>query len=127
MVLMTFVLACASLGLTLISAWQADVSWIYFCLFASGTARTFLWPASSAFLPHLVSRQDFSKAVTWNSGSFHLSSVAGPAASGALIALTKHATTVYAVNTVAALICLMLIALGRRHHRVAIRARLNPK
>src|SRR5437667_8107642 len=75
MVLMTFIIACASLGLTLISARQAGVSWIYFCLFAAGTARTFLWPASSAFLPHLVSRQDFSKAVTWSSGSFHLSSV----------------------------------------------------
>jgi len=126
-VLMTFVIACASLGLTLISVWRAEVFWIYFCLFAAGTARTFLWPASSAFLPHLVSRQDFSKAVTWNSGSFHLSSVAGPAASGALIALTKHATTVYAVNTVAALICLVLIALVRRHHRVAIREKMTPK
>ena len=60
-VLMTFVIACASLGLTLISVWRAEVFWIYFCLFAAGTARTFLWPASSAFLPHLVSRQDFSR------------------------------------------------------------------
>src|SRR6266404_2697184 len=77
-ILMTFVLACASAGLTVISRLHADVVWIYTCLFVAGTARTFLWPASSAFLPHLVSRQDFSKAVTWSSGSFHLSSVAGP-------------------------------------------------
>src|SRR6185295_13668484 len=103
--LTTFIIACASLGLTLISARQADVFWIYFCLFMAGTARTFLWPASSAFLPHLVSRNQFSKAVTWNSGSFHLSSVAGPAVGGALIALTHHAATVYAVNTAATLIC----------------------
>src|SRR5262245_54646290 len=94
----TFVIALASLGLTLISALHAGVFWIYFCLFAAGTARTFLWPASSAFLPHLVSRQQFSRAVTWNSGSFHLSSVAGPAAGGALIALTERAATVYALN-----------------------------
>src|SRR5262245_55794572 len=78
-VLTTLVLACASLGLTLISAFHADVFWIYLCLFVSGTARTFLWPASSAFLPQLVSREDFSKAVTWSSGSFHLSAVTGPA------------------------------------------------
>jgi len=83
----TFVIAGASGGLTLISALGSHVVWIYVCLFAAGTARTFLWPASSAFLPHLVSRKDFSKAVTWNSGSFHLSSVAGPAAGGAVIAL----------------------------------------
>src|SRR5438552_15915172 len=42
--LMTFVIAGASLGLTLISALRADVLWIYSCLFAAGTARTFLWP-----------------------------------------------------------------------------------
>ena len=116
---MTFVIACASLGLTLISALNADVRWIYACLFAAGTARTFLWPASSAFLPSLVSRNSFSRAVTWSSGSFHLSSVAGPAAGGALIAMTHHAATVYAVNAVAALLCLSLIGFVRTHHRVA--------
>src|SRR5262249_19880705 len=72
-VLTTFMLACASFGLTLISAVAAPVIWIYFCLLVAGSARTFLWPASSAFLPRLVSRQDFSKAVTWSSGSFQLS------------------------------------------------------
>src|SRR6266446_978230 len=122
--LMTFIIACASLGLTLISARQAGVSWIYFCLFASGTARTFLWPASSAFLPHLVSRQDFSKAVTWSSGSFHLSSVAGPAAGGALIAWTSHAWTVYAINTLATLICLILIGMVHRQHKVPIKEKM---
>src|SRR5207302_4514996 len=121
-VLTTFAIACASLGLTLISALHADIFWIYVCLFAAGTARTFLWPASSAFLPNLVSRQDFSKAVTWSSGSFHLSSVAGPAVGGALIALTHHyfkgsksAAVVYGCNAVASMVCLILIALVRRH------------
>src|SRR5215467_1209281 len=93
--LTTSVIACASIGLTLISAFEANVFWMYCCLFAAGAARTFLWPASSAFLPHLVPREQFSKAVTWSSGSFHLSSVAGPAAGGVLIALTGHAATVY--------------------------------
>src|SRR6266852_9021820 len=108
-ILTTFIIACASAGLAVVSALKADVFWIYFCVFMVGTARTFLWPASSAFLPNLVLRQQFSKAVTWSSGSFHLSSVAGPAAGGALIALTHHAGTVYAINAVATLICLVLI------------------
>ncbi|HWH69227.1 MAG TPA: MFS transporter [Candidatus Sulfotelmatobacter sp.] len=124
-VLTTFIIACASLGLTFISAWQAPVFWIYFCLFAAGAARTFLWPASSAFLPNLVSRQQFSRAVTWSSGSFHLSSVAGPAAGGALIALSHHAAPVYALNTVAALICLTLIGLVRRQHAMAAREKMT--
>src|ERR1035437_7496998 len=112
-VLMSLVIACASLGLTLISASGAPVFWIYFCLFVAGTARTFLWPASSAFLPQLVPRQDFARAVAWSSGSFQLSSVAGPAAGGALIALTHHAAPVYAFNTVASLVCLVLISFVR--------------
>lgn len=126
-VAMTFVLACASLGLTAISAAKAPVGWIYLCLFAAGTARTFLWPASSAFLPHLVSRPQFSKAVTWSSGSFHLSSVAGPAAGGALIALTHHAATVYAVNAAASVICFCLIAMVRSPHKVTNKEKMTFK
>jgi MFS family permease len=126
-VLTNFVIACASLGLTLISALGANVFWIYFCLFAAGTARTFLWPASSAFLPHLVSRRDFSRVVAWSSSSFQLSSVAGPAAGGAVIALTHHAAPVYAFNAAAALICLTLISFVRRRHTVAVKEKMSAR
>ena len=125
--LMNLVVACASLGLTLISALGAHVVWIYFCLFAAGTARTFLWPASAAFLPQLVSRQDFSRTVAWSSGSFQLSSVAGPAAGGALIALTHHAAPVYAFNAAAALICLTLISFVRRRPAAAAKEKMTAK
>jgi MFS family permease len=123
--LMTLVVAGASVGLTLISASGANVFWIYLCLFAAGTARTFLWPASSAFLPHLVSRALFSRAVAWSSSSFQLSSVLGPAAGGALIAVTHHAAPVYALNAAAALICLTLISFVRRRHTVAVKERMR--
>ena len=43
--------SCASLGLALISWRHAPVAWIYACLFIAAVARTFLWPASAAFLP----------------------------------------------------------------------------
>jgi MFS family permease len=121
----TFIIGCASVGLTLISRIQADVFWIYFCLFAAGTARTFLWPASSAFLPHLVTRQQFSKAVTWSSGSFQLSSVVGPAVGGALIAWTHHAAPVYAANAAASFLCLLLMSLVRRAHVVTLKQPLT--
>ena len=121
----TFIIACTGVGLSFISAWHAPVFWIYFCLFAAGTARTFLWPASSAFLPRLVPREHFSKAVTWNSGSFQLSSVAGPAAGGAVIALTGRAWPVYAFNAAAALACLALISFVRRDHVVALKERMT--
>ena len=87
----TLVLAAASLGLTLISYFAAPVFWIYVCLFVFGAARTFFWPASAAFVTSLVPRDQFSRAVTFNSGAFQFSSVLGPVAFGAVIALTPHA------------------------------------
>jgi len=122
---MTLLIAICSLGLTLVSALDAPTAWIYFCLFVAGSARTFLWPASSSFLPQLVSRQAFPRAVTWSTGSFQLSSVAGPAAGGALIALTHSAATVYALNAAAGFVCLTLIGLVRWHHVVAVKEKMS--
>jgi MFS family permease len=122
---MVFLATLSSIGLTLISALHGQVLWIYGCLFAAGVARTFLWPASQAFLPQLVPRRIFSRAVTWNTGAFHLSSVIGPAIGGALIALTHKAVVVYAINAAATLVCLTLIALVRSRQAVIPRAEMT--
>ena len=115
--------SCASLGLALISWRHAPVAWIYACLFIAAVARTFLWPASSAFLPSLVPREQFPRAVTWNSGAFQLSSVAGPALGGGLIALlhkySDHpAAFIYALNFLAAMTCFLCMKSVRAHHVV---------
>ena len=122
---MNAVIVVISLGLAFISAFQAPVLWIYCCLLAAGTARTFSWPASSAFLPQLVSRQEFSKAVTFSSGIFQLSSVLGPAAGGGVIALTHHAAPVYAINAAAGTICLVLVGLVRCRQVVSAREKMT--
>ncbi|MDR3456795.1 MAG: MFS transporter [Verrucomicrobiae bacterium] len=115
--------ACASLGLALISWQHAPVGWIYACLFTSAAARSFLWPASSAFLTSLVPRELFPRAVTWNSGVFQLSSVTGPAIGGLLIAWLKHysdhpAAFIYFINFCTAAICFLSVKLVRAHHVV---------
>jgi MFS family permease len=120
-------MACAVAGLTVASWSNAPVFWIYACIFLMGTARTFMWPSSSAFLPQLVGRADFPKAVTWNSGSFHLSSVAGPAAGGAVIALTHSATPVYFLETIAAICCVTLILFVHVERTVPTRMPLTLK
>src|SRR5256885_13381098 len=122
---MVFLATLSSIGLTLISAFHADVLWIYGCLFAAGFARTVLWPASPAFLPQLVPRQEFSRAVTWNTGAFHLSSVLGPVAGGGLIALTHKAAVVYAINAATTLVCLTLIALVRSRQTVMAKEEMS--
>jgi MFS family permease len=114
---MQAVLACTSVGLAFISWKQAPVAWMFVCLFAAGVARTFLWSASASFLPQLVSRPEFPLALNWSSSTFQFSAVAGPAAGGALIALTKHAVVVYIFTAVSSVICLGMICLVRAHSK----------
>ena len=114
----------SSIGLAFISALHGPVWCIYACLFMTAAARTFLWPASSAFVTSLVPRELFPRAVTWNSGAFQLSSVAGPALGGALMALLgRHlshpAAVIYVLNALAGLTCFALVCLIRTEHVVA--------
>ena len=122
---MVFLATLSSLGLTVISVLRAEVVWVYCCLLAAGVARTFLWPASQAFLPQLVPRRIFSRAVTWNTGAFQLSSVIGPAIGGKLISLTQNAAMVYAINAATTLICLGLIALVRGRQAVIVKQEMS--
>lgn len=119
----TLVLAMVSVGLTVSSAYLFNVGWTYFFLFILGAARTFLWPASAAFVTSLVPRGQFARAVTFNSGAFQFSSVVGPAAFGAVVALTPHAVehstawSVYALNAVASLACFALVVPIKHEHK----------
>jgi MFS family permease len=118
-------LAIISGGLSLIAHFQAPVNWIYCCLFALGAARTYLWPASASFLPQLVPRSLFAQAVTWNTGSFQIAAVAGPAVGGALIAAFNSAVPVYVFNAVAGLVCALLIAAVHNRQPPPVRERMS--
>jgi len=124
---MQVVLGVTFAVLTLVSFFNLEVFWMYCCLFAFGIARTYLWAATSSFMPQLVSRAEFSRAVTWNSGSYQISAAAGPAVGGALISATHHAWLVYALNVVAAVVCFILVASVRAHHKVAAKERMSLK
>jgi MFS family permease len=119
----TLVLTAVSVGLALASAFSFPVGWTYGFLFVLGAARTFLWPASAAFVTSLVPREQFPRAVTFNSGAFQFSSVVGPAAFGAVLALSPGAVThssawpVYALNAVASLLCFVLVWPIRHVHK----------
>lgn len=120
----SLVLALAALGLTLTSAligldeklgvFQACA---YSLLVLIGVGRTFLWPASAAFVTGLVSREELPNAITFNSGAFQLSCVLGPALAGLLIWLTHSAWEVYAVTVVFATVAYLLVAGIRHEHK----------
>ena len=124
--------SAASLGLGVISWERGPIPCIYACLFTAAAARTFLWPASAAFLTSLVPRELFPRAVTWNSGTFQLSSVAGPAIGGALIALlNRHsphpAAFIYLLNFCTALTCFTCVKFVRAVHVVKNREPMSLK
>ncbi len=125
-VLMTAVMVAMSLGMAAVSALKAPVYWIYVCLFIGGTARTFSWAANAAFLPALVERKDFPRAVNWSAAVFQLSWIIGPTAAGGIIALarphlTSPAAVVYVLNALALLIFCIFIGRVRQQHTVAVK------
>jgi MFS family permease len=116
-------LAATSAGLALASAFSLQVGWIYFFLFGIGAARTFLWPASAAFVTGLVPLNQLARAITFNSGTFQFSSVVGPLAFSAVLALTPGAVAqcsawpVYALNGLASLLYFALVLPIRHEHK----------
>ena len=119
--MMDLVIVVAALGLAFISAFNAPVACIYVCLIVLGTAKTILWPANASFLPHLVSREQFPRAVGFNSGTFQLAWATGSAAGGGVIWLTNRFWPVYAITVVTAVIYFVLLTCIRRDHKIAAR------
>jgi MFS family permease len=126
--LMTLLMAASSLGLTLISWYQANVVWMYACLFLAGATRTFATAATASFLPALVDRKDFSRAVNWNATTFQLSSIIGPTVAGWLIWYAgRRAFPVYAINVCASLIFCAMMTQIHTHHVVTVREKMSFK
>ena len=130
----TAMLGVASLGLTLASAFiglTENVAAFQLCAYSLvvsiGVARTFLWPASAAFVTALVSRKELPRAITFNSGAFQLSCVLGPAAAGAFIWLTGGAWIVYAINAVFAIVSFVLVGGIRHEHKIPPREPVSLK
>jgi len=72
--------------------------WFFPLLFIASTASAFMIPASQALMPMLVSKSDFKRAVAWNSTTWQLASIIGPAVGGALHAWLQDAGWVFIVN-----------------------------
>ncbi len=80
-----FVCASALLLISTKSEWilhTHGVFPIYVIIFITGLARGFLTPSQSAFLAQLVPRELYGNASTWNSVSWQLADVTGPAVGG---------------------------------------------
>ena len=82
---------------------------IYFVIFCSGIARSFLQPSRTALSAEVVPRPLFANAVTWRSSTWQLAAVLGPALGG-LIYGFGDATSAYLVDVALMLVGLLAIA-----------------
>src|SRR5947209_16643325 len=112
------VLGCASLGLMTLSFTRGSLSLIYGRPLLIGIAWAFNSPASTTLLPQTVPQSIFENAATWESGSWQLASVLGPALGGFVIALERSATLVYGLNAASALIFAVLVVMLRSERKV---------
>mgnify|MGYP002776828237 FL=1 len=103
-------LTLCSIALAVISFNEGAIFLVYGCLLLTGVARAFLKPAGDALIWQLIPTSVFTNAATWNSSSFQLASVIGPALGGFSVALFGNATGVYILAALAALSCFFLTA-----------------
>jgi MFS family permease len=93
-------LAVATLGLAAFSFGGGPIWLAYACLVLTGIGQAFLRPARWALLPQVVPKDRLQNAVTWNSTSWQVAAVAGPAVGGLIIARTGGAGCAYLTNAV---------------------------
>lgn len=79
---------CAAMILYLAVTRQFHPVWILSILTLFGIARAFYTPAASSLAVNLVPREDFANAVGWNTSSWQLASIVGPAVGGLLYGIS---------------------------------------
>ncbi len=101
-------MAATSLGLAALSLTRGPIAILYVLLLLDASFLAAGRPARLAMLPHLVDRQIFPNAVTWNTSTSQISSVLGPALAGFIIAV--HVPSAYLVAAAGSLTCILLLA-----------------
>jgi MFS family permease len=119
------VMALASIGLMVLSFTRGSLILIYGCLLLIGIGTAFNSPANSTLLPQTVPERLFANAATWESGSWQLAAVLGPALGGFIIALFHGAGLVYGLNAAAALIFVVLLLPLRGVYKVELPAEVT--
>ena len=102
---------CAALLLLYTLSGVTEVWPVFTILVFFGSARAFSMPTSQAITPNLVPGVAFPNAVALNSSTFHVATIAGPAAGGMLYILGPD--TVYGTVGAVLVIAMVMIYRGR--------------
>lgn len=101
-------MAATSLGLAVLSLAHGPIALMYLLLVLDASCLAIGRPARLAMLPHLVEREDFPNAVTWNTSVFQISSVLGPALAGFVVAW--HVPSAYLLAAAGSATYIVLLA-----------------
>jgi MFS family permease len=109
-------------GAVLLAIWSATpgapMAIVWAVLVLLGAARAFLAPATSALLPRLVRADILPRAIASSSGTFQLSTIAGPAVGGILYAAVGPVLT-YSIAAGTQVVAAVLFAMTRPSERAA--------
>jgi MFS family permease len=83
---------------------------IYCVLLMNGVIRAFNAPATQAFVPTIVPKQDFPNAVAWSSSVFQTALITGPMLGGVVYGLTGRPTFVFASSAAGYILALVLLS-----------------
>jgi MFS family permease len=116
-------LAVCALGLGWLSHTQGSLILIYTLLLGIGIARAFNDPASSTLIPQTVPAENFPNAAMWNSGTWHVASITGPAVAGLCVGIFNSVTFIYVFNSLSAItFCILLTFIKSKPLALAARA-----
>lgn len=116
-----------SVWLAVLAATSGPVWMIYAALFFSGFGTAFVAPAQSALISQVLPGEAFANGVTWNSTTFEIAAVTGPAIAGGMIALEGGETGVYAVGALMAAVYVILLSMVRTREQRMDREPLTRK
>lgn len=94
---------------------------VYLLLLLSAALRIIGWPARSSIIPLLLPPTALSNAITWNSSLFEISTMAGPALGGFIIAWLGF-PAVYALDAIGGLALVILLVGVKLHAPPAARS-----
>ncbi len=103
------VLALAAAGLALVTWAHGPVPLVYGLVVMVGIGRAFGAPAVNTILPQLLPATVFASVNAWVASSVQLAAILGPAAGGAIIAVTGSSTAAFVVAALAEAVFVILL------------------
>jgi MFS family permease len=99
---------------TLVFLSANKVAAIYTVIFISGIARGFSMPSAFAFWAQLIPQNIFTNAVSWNTSTWQLGAVTGPAIAGFVYAMVGFSYSYLIITVIIALAVILLSFIKKR-------------